>query len=59
MKAHEPKLIFDREIDGYKLVCSKCGKVLWWEDSSDPCVPLYPTLKINVEDGTNLKEKIK
>jgi hypothetical protein len=58
MKQHIPILEFDKNADGFILICRECGKILWWQDNNDECKPPPPTLGINVRDGTGLGEKV-
>ena len=57
MKTHEPILRIDKITDGYILVCKDCGKILWYQDSSDECKS-PPALGINVHDGLKAGEKV-
>jgi hypothetical protein len=57
MKMHEPEIREDSFIEGYVVVCKKCGKILWYPDG-DECKPLPPTLGINIGDNVKTKDKV-
>ena len=59
MKPHDIEVVIDDNIEGVVIRCNACGKILWYQDNDDPCVPPPPTLGINVSDNVKSKDMVK
>jgi RNase P subunit RPR2 len=55
MKPHDIEVVIDEDVEEVIVRCKTCGKILWYPDPEEPCVP---PLGVNVNDRISTKDRM-